>query len=58
LKLGLPGYPFAANRVILNTQPAVRAIRAALARREHCVCQHRSAAVHRQMLSGSRFSFL
>jgi len=58
LKLGLPGYPFAPNRVLLNTQPAVRAVRASLAPRQECICRHRSADVHHQMIAGSRFADL
>jgi hypothetical protein len=58
LKLSLPGYPFAPNRVVLNTQPAVRAVRASLSRRAHCICERRSATVHRQMIAGSRFGAL
>ena len=56
LKLGLPGYPFAPNRVVLNTQPAIRTLRAALSLRPHCICQRRSTTVRRQMMHGSRFS--
>jgi hypothetical protein len=56
LKLALPGYPFSPNRVVLNTQPAVRAVPAALARRDGCICQHRSSSVHRQMVAGSRYA--
>lgn len=58
LKLGLPGYPFAPNRVVLNTQPVVRALRASLVQRQGCICQRRSAKVHRQMVGGSRFAGL
>lgn len=58
LKLNLPGYPFAPNRVVLNTRPDVRAIRVALARRDSCICRHRSRNVHRKMIAGSRFAEL
>jgi hypothetical protein len=58
LKINLPGYPFSANRVVLNTQPAVRAVGAGLVRRAGCICNHRSNMVHRQMITGSRFAGL
>lgn len=50
LKCGFPGYPFTQNRVILNTDPAVRAVPVALSKRPDCICGQRSAPVHRQML--------
>jgi len=49
-KRGLPGYPFAANRVILNTGPRIRAVHAALSLRPGCIYGQRSEAVYRQML--------
>ena len=58
LKLGLPGYPFTTNRVILNTRPALRPVPAALSIRENCLCRSRSTSVHRQMIEGTRFSNL
>ena len=51
LKRSLEGYPFTTNRVVLNTRPTARAIPAPLSFREGCICRHRSAAVHRQMLA-------
>jgi hypothetical protein len=51
LKRGLPGYPFVANRVILNTSPRIRPVHAALALRPGCICGQRSAVVYRQMLN-------
>lgn len=57
-KLGLPGYPFAPNRVILNTRPAPRTVAAQLSFRENCLCRRRSTAVHRQMIEGTRFAEL
>ncbi len=56
LKLGLPGYPFSPNRVVLNTQPAVKAVGASLSLRPECICQRRSEAVHRRMIAGTRFA--
>lgn len=50
LKRGLPGYPFAANRVILNTSPRIRPVHAALSSRSGCICGLRSEVVYRQML--------
>jgi hypothetical protein len=50
LKRGLPGYPFAANRVILNTRPRIRTVHAALSLRRGCICGQRSEIVYRQML--------
>ena len=50
LKRNLPGYPFAPNRVILNTDPRIRPVHAALSLRPGCVCGQRSVAIHRQML--------
>ena len=58
LKLGLPGYPFTTNRVILNTRPALRPVPAALSIRENCLCRSRNTSVHRQMIEGTRFSNL
>ena len=55
LKLTLPDYPFTANRVVLNTQPAVRAVQASLVRRPECLCQWRSSDAHRRMIAGSRY---
>lgn len=54
LKLGLPGYPFAPNRVVLNTRPGVRPVHASLSFRPGCICQRRSRAVHRQMIVASQ----
>jgi molybdopterin/thiamine biosynthesis adenylyltransferase len=56
LKLGLPDYPFTSNRVVLNTQPTVKTVGAALAQREGCICEHRSEDVHSRMITGSRFA--
>jgi len=50
LKRGLAGYPFAPNRVILNTNPHIRLVPASLSLRPDCICQRRSKPVHRQML--------
>ncbi|MGH7121479.1 MAG: ThiF family adenylyltransferase [Acetobacteraceae bacterium] len=50
LKRGLPGYPFVANRVILNTSPRIRTVHAALSLRPGCICGQRSEVVYRQML--------
>ena len=58
LKLGLPGYPFTPNRVVLNTCPVPRPISAPFSIRENCLCRCRSTSVHRQMIEGSRFSSL
>lgn len=58
LKLSLPGYPFAPNRVILNTQPSIGTVQASLVQREGCYCQQRSQSVHRRMIAGTRFAGL
>lgn len=50
LKLGLTGYPFTPNRVILNTEQRVRPVSAALPLRRGCICQQRSPSVYRKML--------
>lgn len=50
LKRDLPGYPFAPNRVILNTSPRIRTVPAVISMRPRCICSQRSAAVHRRML--------
>ncbi|HNP37744.1 MAG TPA: ThiF family adenylyltransferase [Woeseiaceae bacterium] len=50
LKRSLEGYPFSPNRVVLNTRPQIRSVPASLSLRPACICQHRSVAVHRQML--------
>lgn len=51
LKCGLPGYPFTANRVILNTSPCLRAVHAPMSPRLDCICGYRSKSVHRKMLT-------
>lgn len=58
LKLRLPGYPYSANRVLLNTRLPARAVQAALPLRQECICGRRSQAVHRKMIEGSRFAGL
>lgn len=58
LKLGLPGYPFSPNRVVLNTQGSPRLVRARMTQRPICTCQHLSSDVHQQMIAGSRHSAL
>ena len=55
LKLCLPGYPFNANRVILNTCPSPRLVSVPLDFRNSCICRLRSAEVHGKMVQGSRF---
>ena len=55
LKLRLPGYPFSADRIILGTRPEPSLISAPLQHRSGCLCEHRNKAVHRAMLSGSRY---
>lgn len=56
VKLQLPGFPFSPNRVALYTRPVPTLIRAAMAKRQGCVCSHRSASVHERMIAGSRLS--
>jgi molybdopterin/thiamine biosynthesis adenylyltransferase len=58
MKLGMPGYPFSANRVTLNTRPDARLVPARIPRRPACICEERSAKVHRRMIEGSRYAFL
>ena len=58
LKLGLHGYPFTPNRVILNTRPAPHLVSVPISSRESCLCRRRHAAVHRRMIEGTRFSGL
>ena len=58
LKLALPGYPFTANRIVLNTRQPARAVPAMLRPRDECICRRRSHAVHFQMIDGSRFAEL
>jgi molybdopterin/thiamine biosynthesis adenylyltransferase len=55
LKLKLPGYPFSPDRVILGTRPKPSLVSAPLQHRSGCLCEHRNKAVHRAMLSGSRY---
>ncbi len=50
LKSTLAGFPFSANRVVLNTTPHVRPVPVPLSFRPQCICELRSKAVHRQML--------
>jgi hypothetical protein len=58
LKLGLAGYPFSPNRVVLHMQLSIRVVKASLTLRQECICQRRSAAVHRKMNEGTRFAGL
>ncbi len=58
LKLALPGYPFSANRAYIMTQPDVRLVTAASARRPGCACAGRSEKTHLRMIEGSRFASL
>ena len=55
LKLGLSGYPFSSNRIILNTGFSTQLIAAQLGFREQCICTHRSRDIHRRMIMGSRY---
>lgn len=55
MKLSIPGYPFSANRVILNTRPAPSLIAAPLRHRPGCFCQTRDSGIHAQMIAGSRY---
>jgi hypothetical protein len=58
LKLGLPGYPFNADRVFMSTRPEISMFARDLAHREGCLCGYRDKKVHRQMNSGSRYDLL
>jgi molybdopterin/thiamine biosynthesis adenylyltransferase len=55
LKLGLPGYPFCADRVILNTRPAPLLVPAPLVHRNSCFCETRNSSLHKLMLAGTRY---
>lgn len=58
LKLGLPGYPFSGNRVVLNTCPSPSLTSASLRRRAGCICSGRSESVHQKMLAETRYDSL
>jgi hypothetical protein len=60
LKTGLPGYPLSPNRTTFYTHPAARPrfISPSLRRRETCLCGSRNPALHRRMISGTRYEFL
>lgn len=46
----LPGYPFSADRVVLNTRPAPILAAAPLVHRPACYCEKRNANIYRTML--------
>lgn len=58
LKLTLPGYPFSANRVFLNTQPEPRLVSVLARQVNGCICGTRSTSLHRRMIKQSRFAAL
>jgi molybdopterin/thiamine biosynthesis adenylyltransferase len=58
LKVGLDGFPFTTNRVVLNARQPVRAVPAALKQEVFCTCNSRSKSVHRQTIDGSAYSSL
>ena len=58
LKLCLPGYPFTANRVLLQTRPSPRIVPVPLSIRENCLCRKRSTVAHRKVVEGSRYEKL
>jgi molybdopterin/thiamine biosynthesis adenylyltransferase len=55
MKLGIPGYPFSANRVILNTRPGLSLVAAPLRHRPGCFCETRDRDVHAKMIAGSKY---
>lgn len=56
MKLSIPGYPFCADRVVLNTRPEPSLIAAPLRHRPGCFCETRNQDVHAMMIAGSRYS--
>lgn len=56
LKLNLPGYPFSANRVILNTRPFPALTSAPLTLREDCICRSRSESSHKKAILNSKYA--
>jgi hypothetical protein len=58
MKLGMSGYPFCPNRVMLNTRPHARLVPAWIPRRRACMCEGRSEDVHRRMIERSKYAFL
>lgn len=56
LKLRLPGYPFSADRVILNTRPSPSLVHAPLPHRSGCFCERRNREVHHLMIAGTRYA--
>jgi hypothetical protein len=60
LKVVLPGYPFTPNRAIFSTAPQIapRFTAFTTPQRVRCVCQDRSARIHRRMIRGTRYAHL
>jgi hypothetical protein len=58
MKLSVPGYPFATNRITLSTRPYPRLVPARIPRQSACICAERSKNVHRRMLQGGKYAFL
>lgn len=58
LKLGIPGYPFTANRAYFQSMPEPRFVVAGAPRREGCLCNSRSTGAHSRMIAGTRYSRL
>ena len=60
LKAVLPGYPFTPNRAVFSTAPEIepRFTLLTAPERVRCVCQDRSANVHRRMIGGTRYENL
>lgn len=54
LKVNLLGYPFTTNRVIFNSCPNPNFVPVPIGYREGCICSHRSSAVHRHLIKGTR----
>jgi len=56
MKLALPGYPFNRARVSLNLRSDPVITTTPIPHRHGCACEHRDKAVHRRMVTGSRYA--
>ena len=58
IKVGLPGFPYSANRVLFYPRSDEPIHQVPLQAREGCVCTDRSRAVHKAVVKHTRFGIL
>jgi hypothetical protein len=58
LKLGMAGYPFAAERVSLNLKGEPLLFGTPISHRPGCLCEQRNIVVHRNTIAGSGYAHL